>query len=60
MPTTELIDNLIQLAVTLLCCVGSGCLYLSRRKQEYFLLCCFYGCFSLGLLYWTLFLLLFR
>lgn len=60
MPRIELIDNLIQLAVTLLCCVGSGCLYLSRRKQEYFLLCCFYGCFSLGLLYWTLFLLLFR
>ena len=33
--------------------------YLKGRKQTYFLLTCFYGCFALGSLYWTLYLLLF-
>lgn len=28
-------------------------------RQAYFLLLCFYGCFALGALYWTLYLLLF-
>ncbi len=56
---TELIDNLIQLCAVLVCGVLSGLLYRRDRRQVYFLLTCFYGCFALGLIYWTLFLLLF-
>lgn len=52
----ESIDNLIQLLVTLSGCVLSGILYLKSRKQSYFLLCCFYGCFGFALLYWGLYL----
>ena len=33
--------------------------YRKSRRQAYFLLLCFYGCFALGALYWTLYLLLF-
>lgn len=55
----ELIDNLTQFTVVLLGCVWAGVLYLRRRGQAYFLLCCFYGCFTLGLVYWTLYYLLF-
>ena len=55
----EIIDNCTQFAATLTCCAISGVLYLRRRSQELFLLTCFYGCFALGLLYWTLYLLLF-
>ena len=39
-------------------CVLSGVLYLRSRRQPYFLLCCFYGCFGMGLLYWLLYTLL--
>ena len=55
----ELISNLFQFAVTLLGFCMSGIRYLKDRKQTYFLLTCFYGCFALGSLYWTLYLLLF-
>lgn len=56
----EIIDNCTQFAATLTCCAISGVLYLRRRSQELFLLTCFYGCFALGLLYWTLYLVLFE
>lgn len=55
----ELIENLLQL---LAACVGvclSGLAYRKSGRQAYFLLFCFYGCFALGALYWTLYLLLF-
>ena len=55
----ELVSNLSQFAVTLLGFVLSGIRFLKIRSQAYFLLTCFYGCFSLGSLYWTLYLLLF-
>lgn len=55
----ELIDNLLQLTVVLLGCIWSWLLYLRGRRPPYFLLCCFYGCFSLALLYWTLYFVLF-
>ena len=55
----ELINNLFQFAVTLLGICLSGIWYLKDRKQTCFLLTCFYGCFALGSLYWTLYLLLF-
>ena len=54
----ELIDNLTQLLASLYGCVLSGVFYLRSRRQPYFLLCCFYGCFGLGLLYWLLYTLL--
>ena len=45
----EVISNLLQAAVTLLGFFLGGIRYLKSRKQEYFLLTCFYGCFFLGL-----------
>lgn len=54
----EFIDNLIQLLAALSGCVLSGIFYLKSRRQPYFLLCCFYGCFGLGLLYWLLYMIL--
>ena len=50
----ELVDNFVQFSVTLLGFCLSGMRYLKGRKQAYFLLTCFYGCFALGSLYWTL------
>ena len=55
----EVVSNLLQAAVTLLGFSLSGIWYLKDRKQTCFLLTCFYGCFALGSLYWTLYLLLF-
>ena len=55
----EVVSNLLQAAVTLLGFFLGGIRYLKSRKQEYFLLTCFYGCFFLGSLYWTMYLLLF-
>ena len=55
----ELVSNLLQFIATLLGFCLSGIRYLQSRKQAYFLLTCFYGCFTLGSLYWTLYLLLF-
>jgi len=55
----ELIENLLQLLVTFVGALLSGISYRKSRRQAYFLLLCFYGCFALGALYWTLYLLLF-
>ena len=55
----ELFSNFLQFAVTLFGFCLSGMRYLKGRKQAYFLLACFYGCFALGSLYWTLYLFLF-
>ena len=55
----ELVSNLLQFVVTLLGFCLSGIRYLKNRKQAYFLLTCFYGCFTLGSLYWSLYLFLF-
>ena len=55
----ELIENLLQLLVTFAGALLSGLSYRRSRRQAHFLLLCFYGCFALGALYWTLYLLLF-
>lgn len=55
----ELIENLLQLSVTFLGACLAGFAYWKSRRQQYFLLLCFYGCFAVGALYWTLYLLLF-
>ena len=55
----ELIENLLQLLVTFVGALLSGIAYRKSHRQAYFLLLCFYGCFALGALYWTLYLLLF-
>ena len=54
----EFIDNLIQLLSALSGFLLSGFFYLKSRRQPYFLLCCFYGCFGSGILYWLLYTLL--
>ena len=54
----EFLDNLTQLLAALSGCVLAGVFYLRSRRQPYFLLCCFYGCFGFGLLYWLLYTLL--
>ena len=55
----ELIENLLQLLTTFVGALLSGIAYRKSQRQAYFLLLCFYGCFALGALYWTLYLLLF-
>ena len=55
----ELIENLLQLLTTFVGALLSGIAYRKSRRQAYFLLLGFYGCFALGALYWTLYLLLF-
>ena len=50
----EFIDNLTQLLAALAGFLLSGASYLKSRRQPYFLLCCFYGCFGFGMLYWLL------
>lgn len=55
----ELIENLLQLLATFFGACLAGMAYWRRRRQQEFLLFCFYGCFVLGALYWTLYLLLF-
>ena len=56
----ELIENLLQLLAAFSGAVLSGVAYRKSRRQTHFLLLlCFYGCFALGALYWTLYLLLF-
>lgn len=55
----EFLDNLIQVLVTMICCCFS-CVYFHRsRKQAYFILAGFYGCFTFAGAYWTLYYLLF-
>ena len=54
----ELIDNLLQFLAAFSGAVLSGIAYRKSRRQTHFLLLfCFYGCFALGALYWTLYLL---
>ena len=52
-------DTVRFLLVTFVGALLSGISYRKSRRQAYFLLLCFYGCFALGALYWTLYLLLF-
>lgn len=54
----EFIDNLTQLLAALTGFILSGASWLKTRRQPYFLLCCFYGCFGFGMLYWLLYTLL--
>ncbi len=56
----ELIENLLQLLTTFLGAVLSGIAWQKAADRRIFLLLCFYGCFALGSLYWTLYLLLFN
>ena len=42
----ELIENLLQLLVTFVGVLLSGISYRKSRRQAYFLLLCFYGCFA--------------
>ena len=53
----ELIENLLQLLTTFIGALLSGIACRKSGRQSYFLLLCFYGCFALGALYWTLYLL---
>ena len=56
----ELIENLLQFLAAFSGAVLSGVAYRkSHRQPPFLLLLCFYGCFALGALYWTLYLLLF-
>ena len=55
----ELIENSLQLLVTFSGACLAGIAYRKSGRQAYFLLLCFYGCFALGALYRTLYLLLF-
>ena len=56
----ELIENLLQLLTTFVGALLSGISCRKSGRQAYFLLLCFYGCFALESLYWTLYLLLFH
>ena len=47
----ELIENLLQLLVTFTGACLSGFACWKSKKQQYFLLLCFYGCFALGVGY---------
>ena len=51
----ELIENLLQLLTTFIGALLSGIACRKSGRQAYFLLLCFYGCFALGALYWTLY-----
>ena len=51
----EIVDNAVQLAVTLLCAGVSACLAAKRKKQAYIILACYYGALSMGILYWLVY-----
>jgi len=51
----EIIDNAVQLAVTLVCAGISGTLALRQRKQAYTILACYYGALTMGILYWLVY-----
>lgn len=51
------IDNAIQLAVVAGCCIYTVLVFLRSKEQVWLLLTCFYGAFSLGLIYWLLFII---
>ncbi|MFW5648674.1 MAG: hypothetical protein ACOCG5_06260, partial [Candidatus Alkaliphilus sp. MAG34] len=50
----ELLDNFSQFLVTLMATAGAGILFYKSRVQAYLLLTCFFGTYTLGILYWTL------
>ena len=52
---TEIIDNAVQLSVTLVCAVFSLCLFIKSRKQAYLILTCYYAAFSMGNIYWLVY-----
>ncbi|MEG0874843.1 MAG: hypothetical protein RSH79_06010 [Clostridiales bacterium] len=54
----EIIDNAIQLCVTMGCGLWAGIYAFRHKSQLFFLLACFYGTFCLGLIYWLLYLVL--
>lgn len=54
----ELIDNLSQFIAVLVGGVWAGIWFYQSRRQEYLLLACFYGTFTLGSLYWVTFQLI--
>lgn len=54
----EIIDNAVQLGVTVFCTVWSAIIAVKKRNQLFFLICCFYGTFALGLAYWLLYLIM--
>ncbi len=56
----ELLDNFSQLIVTLLATIGAGFLFFKNRGQAYLLLTCYFGTYTLGILYWTLHFYLFN
>ena len=55
----ELFENFLQLAVTTIGVIISFLKYGKDHKRIDLLLTCFYGCFALGALYWTLYLFLY-
>lgn len=55
----ELLDNLTQAAAALAAFIAAGLLYYRTRRQTFYLLACFLGCFMLGCFHWTLYILLF-
>lgn len=54
----EIFDNLTQFLAAFIACLLSSILYLRSRRQPYFLLACFYGCFMLSGIYWMLYTIL--
>ncbi|MEG1577819.1 MAG: histidine kinase [Oscillospiraceae bacterium] len=54
----EIADNAVQFVVTTSCALWAGGLAVRQKSQRYAILCCFYGTFALGLLYWLSFLAL--
>ncbi|MEG1459066.1 MAG: hypothetical protein RSB37_09015 [Acetivibrio sp.] len=54
----EIVDNGIQLFITIGCALWAGILAAKRKSQSYFILACFYGTFALGLLFWLSYLVI--
>ncbi len=52
----HIIDNGIQLTVMTGCGIYTAVLFIRSKNQAWFLLTCYYGAFTLGLIYWFLFL----
>ena len=54
----ELLDNSLQLAILLICLLISAWNLYRRRNRGWLLLTLFYGCYSIALTYWLLYLFL--
>ena len=52
----QIIDNGVQLTVVTGCGIYAAVLFIRSKNQAWFLLTCYYGAFTLGLIYWFLFL----